>query len=91
MTEAEAKEAEFSVFDLTKVWPHKKYPLRRFGKFTLNENPRTTLLKLNKLLSLQPTLFHTWNHLLIQSCNQDCSPMLILTDTDWVPTILKSQ
>ncbi|CAI5757436.1 unnamed protein product [Candida verbasci] len=40
MTEQEAKEAEFSVFDLTKVWPHKKYPMRRFGKFTLNENPK---------------------------------------------------
>lgn len=40
MTAQEAKEADFSVFDLTKVWPHKKYPLRRFGKFTLNENPQ---------------------------------------------------
>ncbi|KAI5951487.1 CTA1 [Candida jiufengensis] len=40
MTEAQAKDAPFSVFDLTKVWPHKDYPLRRFGKFTLNENPK---------------------------------------------------
>lgn len=40
MTAEQAKEADFSVFDLTKVWPHKKYPLRRFGKLTLNENPK---------------------------------------------------
>lgn len=40
MTAQQAKEADFSVFDLTKVWPHKQYPLRRFGKFTLNENPK---------------------------------------------------
>lgn len=40
MTEAQAKELPFSVFDLTKVWPHKDFPLRRFGKLTLNENPQ---------------------------------------------------
>lgn len=48
MTEAEAKEAEFSVFDLTKVWPHKKYPLRRFGKFTLNENPKNYFVEVEQ-------------------------------------------
>ncbi|KAK6462582.1 peroxisomal catalase [Scheffersomyces coipomensis] len=40
MTQEQAKKAPFSVFDLTKVWPHADYPLRRFGKFTLNENPK---------------------------------------------------
>ncbi|ODV69761.1 peroxisomal catalase [Hyphopichia burtonii NRRL Y-1933] len=40
MTPEQAKNAPFSVFDLTKVWPHKDYPLRRFGKFQLNENPK---------------------------------------------------
>lgn len=39
MTEEQAKKAPFSVFDLTKVWPHADYPLRRFGKLTLNRNP----------------------------------------------------
>ena len=39
MTAEQAKAAPFSVFDLTKVWPHKDYPLRRFGKIVLNENP----------------------------------------------------
>jgi catalase len=41
MTQEQAKkEKRFSVFDLTKVWPHADYPLRRFGKLTLNENPK---------------------------------------------------
>lgn len=40
MTAEQAKAADFSVFDLTKVWPHKDYPLRRFGKLVLNENPK---------------------------------------------------
>ncbi|TGO91050.1 hypothetical protein BPOR_0041g00130 [Botrytis porri] len=40
-----AKEAEdlwekekISVFDLTHVWPHKQFPLRKVGELTLNEN-----------------------------------------------------
>lgn len=40
MTQEQAKQAPFSVFDLTKVWPHKDYPMRRFGKLVLNENPK---------------------------------------------------
>ncbi|KAH7321326.1 catalase isozyme P [Stachybotrys elegans] len=29
----------WNIFDLTKVWPQKEVPLRRFGRFTLNKNP----------------------------------------------------
>jgi catalase len=39
MTPEQAKNAPFSVFDLTKVWPHADYPLRRFGKIVYNRNP----------------------------------------------------
>ncbi|ANB14979.1 catalase A [Sugiyamaella lignohabitans] len=39
MTPEQAEKAPFNVFDLTKVWPHKDYPLRRFGKLTLDKNP----------------------------------------------------
>ncbi|AGO13622.1 AaceriAGL256Wp [[Ashbya] aceris (nom. inval.)] len=39
MTEEQAKKLPFSVFDLTKVWPHKDFPLRRVGKLVLNEVP----------------------------------------------------
>ncbi|CCD24182.1 catalase A NDAI_0C05230 [Naumovozyma dairenensis CBS 421] len=40
MTQDEAKSLPFSVFDLTKVWPHKQFPLRRVGRIVLNENPK---------------------------------------------------
>ncbi|SCU88235.1 LAFA_0E11496g1_1 [Lachancea sp. 'fantastica'] len=40
MTEEQAKQQSFSVFDLTKIWPHKQFPLRRIGKMVLNENPQ---------------------------------------------------
>ncbi|KAK6455946.1 catalase-like domain-containing protein [Scheffersomyces xylosifermentans] len=39
MTAEQAEKAKFSVFDLTKVWPHSEYPLRRFGKLVLDRNP----------------------------------------------------
>ncbi|KAI5963987.1 hypothetical protein CANMA_003584 [Candida margitis] len=63
MTEEQAKKSPFSVFDLTKVWPHKDYPLRRFGKFTLNENPKNYFAEVeqaafspaNTVPSMQPS------------------------------------
>jgi len=39
MSPEEAEQQDFSVFDLTKTWPQSKFPLREFGKFTLNRNP----------------------------------------------------
>ncbi|KAK9470816.1 catalase-like domain-containing protein [Dipodascopsis tothii] len=39
MTPEQAEKFRFSVFDLTKVWPQKEFPLRKFGKLTLNKNP----------------------------------------------------
>lgn len=39
MTSKQAESLPFSVFDLTKVWPHDQFPLRQIGKLTLNENP----------------------------------------------------
>ena len=35
----EAKTYRFNPFDLTKVWPHKDYPLIDVGRLTLNRNP----------------------------------------------------
>ena len=40
MTNEEAKECSFNPFDLTKVWPHKDYPMIKVGVMTLNENPK---------------------------------------------------
>ncbi|KAF7953985.1 uncharacterized protein EAE97_001383 [Botrytis byssoidea] len=42
MTAKEAEELwekeKINVFDLTHVWPHKQFPLRKVGELTLNEN-----------------------------------------------------
>jgi catalase len=31
--------APFNVFDMTKIWPHKQYPLRKLGRMVLDKNP----------------------------------------------------
>jgi catalase len=36
---AEAETYRFNPFDLTKVWPHRDYPLIEVGKLTLDRNP----------------------------------------------------
>ncbi|AEW97135.1 MULTISPECIES: catalase [Streptomycetaceae] len=39
MPVAEAAQYRFNPFDLTKVWPHADYPLRRVGRLVLDRNP----------------------------------------------------
>jgi catalase len=39
MTEAQAEACAFNPFDLTKVWPHRHYPLLDVGVLELNRNP----------------------------------------------------
>lgn len=39
MPEEEAERVKFNPFDLTKVWPHKDYPLIEVGELELNRNP----------------------------------------------------
>jgi catalase len=39
MPEKDAGKCPFNPFDLTKVWPHKDYPLMDVGVFELNKNP----------------------------------------------------
>jgi len=39
MSKEEAEKQKVNVFDLTKTWSRKQFPLREFGKLTLNQNP----------------------------------------------------
>jgi len=39
MPEGDAEKVPYHPFDLTKVWPHKDYPLIDVGEFELNRNP----------------------------------------------------
>jgi catalase len=38
MDPSEAENYRWNIFDMTKVWPHKDFPLRQIGKLTLNRN-----------------------------------------------------
>ncbi|CDO93919.1 unnamed protein product [Kluyveromyces dobzhanskii CBS 2104] len=38
MTPEQAENFRYSVNDLTKIWPHKEFPLRKFATITLTEN-----------------------------------------------------
>lgn len=38
MTPKQAEEFRYSINDLTKIWPHAEFPLRKFGEITLTEN-----------------------------------------------------
>jgi catalase len=40
MTPEQAEQFRYNILDLTKVWPHKDYPLREIGKLVLDENPQ---------------------------------------------------
>ena len=51
-----AKEAEelwekqrINVFDLTHIWPHKQFPLRKVGEFTLNENAKNYFAEIEQV------------------------------------------
>lgn len=39
MPEKDAEKTHYNPFDLTKVWPHKDYPLLDVGELELNQNP----------------------------------------------------
>ena len=39
MPEKDAEKTAYNPFDLTKVWPHKDYPLIEVGNMELNRNP----------------------------------------------------
>jgi catalase len=41
MPEKEAFGCPYNPFDLTKVWPHKDYPLIEVGILELNRNPES--------------------------------------------------
>jgi catalase len=39
MPEKDAEKYEWNILDITKVWPHKDYPLIKVGKLVLDKNP----------------------------------------------------
>nr|XP_018897999.1 PREDICTED: catalase-like [Bemisia tabaci]XP_018898000.1 PREDICTED: catalase-like [Bemisia tabaci] len=49
MTFAQADRFEYSVFDLTKVWPLDRYPLLPVGRMVLNRNPQNFYHEIEQL------------------------------------------
>lgn len=53
MTAKEAEELwekqKINVFDLTHVWPHKQFPLRKVGEFVLNENAKNYFAEIEQV------------------------------------------
>lgn len=39
MPEKDANSFKWNIFDVTKIWPHKEYPLIEVGILELNKNP----------------------------------------------------
>lgn len=38
MSPEEAEKYEWNIFDMTKVWAHKDFPLQQIGRLTMNRN-----------------------------------------------------
>jgi catalase len=49
MPELEAEKTPYNPFDLTKVWPHKDYPLVEVGVMELNRNPENYFAEIEQL------------------------------------------
>jgi len=53
MTAKEAEELwekqKINVFDLTHIWPHKQFPLRKVGEFVLNENAKNYFAEIEQV------------------------------------------
>jgi catalase len=54
MPELEAEKTPYNPFDLTKVWPHKDYPLIEVGVMELNRNPDNYFAEIEQL-ALSPS------------------------------------
>jgi len=49
MTMRESQSVEFDPFDVTKVWPHKQFPLIEVGRIVLNRNPQNYFAEIEQL------------------------------------------
>jgi len=49
MTYEQAKTFKFNPFDMTKVWPHKEYPLIEVGRMVLNRNAKNYFAQIEQM------------------------------------------
>jgi catalase len=56
MTQRESETFRFNPFDLTKVWPHREFPLIEFGTLELNRNPENYFAEVEQA-AFKPSAF----------------------------------
>ena len=49
MSYNQARTCPFNPFDLTKIWPHKDYPLIEAGRLVFNRNPKNYFAEVEQL------------------------------------------
>lgn len=50
MTAEQAEKFRYNVLDLTKIWPHKEFPLRPVGQIILNKNVQNYFAEIEQVL-----------------------------------------
>jgi len=58
MTVDQAEKFRYNILDLTKIWPHKDYPLQPIGKFVLDENPQNYFAEIEQAAFSPSHLVH---------------------------------
>ncbi|EOO02507.1 putative catalase protein [Phaeoacremonium minimum UCRPA7] len=56
----EAETYKVNIFDMTKVWSHKDFPLRQIGRLTLNRNPRNYFTDIEQAAFSPSTMVPGW-------------------------------
>jgi len=56
MTQRESETFRYNPFDLTKVWPHREFPLLEFGTLELNRNPENYFAEVEQA-AFKPSAF----------------------------------
>ncbi|KAJ4182989.1 catalase A [Fusarium falciforme] len=60
MSPEQAENYKWNIFDMTKVWPHGDFPLRKIAQLTLNENPRNYFTDIEQAAFSPSTMVPGW-------------------------------
>ncbi|CAK7205677.1 catalase A [Sporothrix eucalyptigena] len=60
MSPEQAEKYKWNIFDMTKVWPHKDFPLRQIGRLTLNRNPQNYFTDIEQAAFSPSTMVPGW-------------------------------
>ena len=87
MPEADAAKVPYHPFDLTKVWPHKDYPLIDVGVLELNRNPETYFAEVEQAAFNPANVRPASASRRTRCCRAACSPTAMHSATAWASII----